>query len=100
MASIVKVHHPYVKKVPGVCGGEPVIAETRFPVRSVVVYILHQGMTPEEMVAQWDYLSLAQIYDALSYYYDHKEEIDKSIEQNREDYMKEKLKEWEVDLKT
>lgn len=59
MASTVKVHHPYVKKLPGVCGGERVIAGTRFPVRSVVVYILHQGMTPEEMVAYWDYLSLA-----------------------------------------
>lgn len=39
MASTVKDRHPYVKRVPEVCGGEPVIAGTRFPVRSIVVYI-------------------------------------------------------------
>lgn len=64
-----------------------------------MVYILHQGMTPEEMAEHWSSLSLAQIYDALSYYYyDHKEEIDKSIERNREEYIKETWKAWEIDL--
>jgi len=67
--------HPYVTKVPGVQGGEPVIRGTRFPVRSVVEYVLRQGMTPEEVVREWTFLSLAQVHDALSYYYDHRAEI-------------------------
>ena len=29
-------------------------------------------------------LTLAQVYDALSYYYEHQAEIDRSIAQNRE----------------
>ena len=78
------VPHPYVNRTPGVCGGHPVIRGTRFPVRSVVEYVLRQGMTPEELVREWDFLSLAQVYDALSYYHDHKAEIDRDIRRNLE----------------
>lgn len=55
------------------------IRGTRFPVRSVVEYVLRQGTTPEEMVRTWRHLTLAAVYDALSYYYDHKAEIDRDI---------------------
>ena len=78
-----KILHPHVECRPGVCGGEPVVRGTRFPVRSVVEYVLRSGMTPEELVAEWKQLSLAQVHDALSYYYDHKTEIDRSIRANR-----------------
>ncbi|MEW5934084.1 MAG: hypothetical protein AB1816_10920 [Bacillota bacterium] len=30
-------------------------------------------MTPGELVREFSHLTLAQVYDALSYYYDHKE---------------------------
>jgi len=33
-----KILHPRVETRPGVCGGEPVVRGTRFPVRSVVEY--------------------------------------------------------------
>ena len=59
------------------------IRGTRFPVRSVVEYVLRQGMTPEEMVRQWRHLTLAKVYAALSYYYDHKVEIDRDIRAER-----------------
>jgi uncharacterized protein (DUF433 family) len=45
----------------------------------VVFYVLRQGMTPEELVREFPHLTLAQVYDALSYYYDHKEEIDQEM---------------------
>ena len=83
MSASSQVRHPYVWRRPGVCGGYPVIRGTRFPVRSVVEYVLRQGMTPEEMVREWDDLSLAQIYDALSYYHDHTALIDEDIRRNR-----------------
>jgi uncharacterized protein (DUF433 family) len=67
-----------------VCGGVPIIRGTRFPVRSVVVYVLHLGMTPEEMVRDWPHLKLAQIYDALSYYHDNQPAIDRDIRANLE----------------
>ncbi len=67
MKRLAEVRHPHVEGVKGRCGGEPVIRGTRFPVRSVVVYVHHQGMLPEEMVREWKQLTLAQIHDALSY---------------------------------
>lgn len=82
------VTHPHVWRKPGLCGGAPAIRGTRFPVRSVVVYVLRQGMTPEEMVREWPHLTLAQIYDALSYYYDHKRDIDAEIRRNEKAYAR------------
>jgi uncharacterized protein (DUF433 family) len=72
----------YVERRRGVQGGIPVIRGTRFPVRSVAVYVLRLGMTPEEMVAEWKNLTLAQVHGALAYYYAHKAEIDRSIREN------------------
>jgi uncharacterized protein (DUF433 family) len=68
-----------------------VIAGTKFPVRSVVNYVLRQGMTPEELVAEFHHLTLAQVYDALSYYYDHQKEVDRDLEENREDVVRGQL---------
>ena len=65
-------------------GVEPVIVGTRFPVRSVVTSIYRLGMTPEEMVEAWPYLTLAHIHDALSFYHDHRAMIDRAIRKNRE----------------
>lgn len=79
-----KVKHAYIISRKGYCGGRPIIVGTKFPVSSVVTYILKQGMTPEELVKEFPHLNLSQIYDALSYYYDHKEEMDKDIESSSE----------------
>ena len=72
--------HPYITSEKDYCGASPVIVGSKFPVRSVVNYVLRQGVTPEELVKEFSHLSLAQVYDALSYYYDHKEEIDEELE--------------------
>ncbi len=45
-----KTKHPYIISQKTHCGGNPVIAGTKFPVRTVVFYTLKQGMTPEELV--------------------------------------------------
>ncbi|MFQ6056884.1 MAG: DUF433 domain-containing protein [Methanosarcinales archaeon] len=82
----IKTKHPYITSKKGYCGGKPIIVGTKFPVRSVVIYVLGQGMTPEELVEEFPHLNIAQVYDVLSFYYDHKEEIDKEIEQSTEEY--------------
>lgn len=79
-----KIDHPYVVSQKDFCGGSPTIRGTKFPVRSVVNYVLHQGISPEELVSEFSHLTLAQVYDALSYYYDHKEAIDRDILENSE----------------
>jgi uncharacterized protein (DUF433 family) len=49
------------------------------------------GSAAEEIQAKLPHLSLAQIHDALSFYYDHQEEIDADIEANREEYVRRTL---------
>lgn len=76
------LEHPHITAHEDYCGGSPVIRGTRFPVRSVVNYVLHQGFSPEELVKEFTQITLAQVYDALSYYYDHKEMIDQDLRDN------------------
>jgi uncharacterized protein (DUF433 family) len=83
MSKLAEKHeHPHIISQPDLCGGSPVIRGTKFPVRSVVNYILHQGLSPEEVVREFTHLTLAQVYDALSFYYDNKDLIDKDLRDN------------------
>lgn len=86
-----KLKHLYIERKKGVCGGEPVIVGTRISV-SLVVELERVGNSVDEIVAMYPHITHAQVYDALSYYYDHKEEIDKIIEENKEEYWMEKTK--------
>jgi uncharacterized protein (DUF433 family) len=79
LAQKTKSKHPYIVSLKTLCGGSPVITGTKFPVKSVVFYVLRQGMTPEELVKEFSHLTLAQVYDALSYYYENKAAIDKEL---------------------
>ncbi len=79
------VEHPYVAKLKGVCGGEPVIKGTRIPVR-LVAGCWRGGMSPEEIKAAYPHLELAQIFDALSYAEDHSREINNLIKEERATY--------------
>ena len=55
------------------------IAGTRSRVINVVLDTIN-GMTPAQIHEAYPHLSLAQIHAALAYYYDHKDEMDASIE--------------------
>ena len=86
----VEIKHPYVTEVEGIAGGKPIIVGTRTPVRSVVAY--HQmGDSPEEIHTRLPHISLAQIHDVLSFYYDHQGEIDADLEANREEFIRKTL---------
>ena len=85
----VKIVHPYVTQKEWVQGGKPVITGTRTPVASIVFYH-NMGDMPEEILDKLPHLTLPQIYDALSYYYDipHQEEIDRDIGLDTEENVK------------
>jgi len=86
-----KVAHPHITSDPAICGGSAVIHGTRFPVRSVALYVLQHGLTTEELIAKFPHLSLGQVHDALAYYYDNRQEIDRDIAENREERMKKQV---------
>jgi uncharacterized protein (DUF433 family) len=72
------VIHPYVERCPGVQGGRAVIKGTRFPVSSIVQNH-RRGLSVEEILDDFRHLTPAEVHDALSYYYDHRSEIDREI---------------------
>jgi uncharacterized protein (DUF433 family) len=72
----------YIVSDPEILGGEPIVRGTRTPVRAVVE-IWRQGVPPEAIPGWLPYLTMAQVFDALSYYGDHQAEINDYIESNR-----------------
>lgn len=60
--------------------GKPVIAGTRFKVHLLVQAKQAFGWSAEDLHENFDGLTLSEIYAALSYYYDHQEEIEAIIE--------------------
>ena len=74
--------HVHVVTDDRILGGEPIIRGTRTPVRAVVE-LWRQGVAPEEIVEHLPHLTLAQVFDALSYYSDHTDEINAHVERNR-----------------
>ncbi len=56
--------------------GTPLIAGTTMKVVELVLNHQEYGWSPEELHFQHPYLSLGQIYSALAYYWDHKDELD------------------------
>ncbi len=74
--------HLYIVKDELILGGEPIIKDTRTPVRAIVE-LWRMGQQPEEINSALPHLSLAQIFDALSYYSDNQAEINSYIERNR-----------------
>jgi uncharacterized protein (DUF433 family) len=80
MATVIE--HCYITADEKILGGEPIIKSTRIPVRAIVE-LWRQGISPEEIPNHLPHLTLAQVFDALSYYSDHQEEINAYIERNR-----------------
>jgi uncharacterized protein (DUF433 family) len=76
-----RTEHPYVIRVPGVAGGRPVIRDSRTAVWHIA-RLFRAGYTASEIAQEFDHLSLAAIYDAISYYLDHRSEVDADIAAN------------------
>ena len=95
-----KVEHTYIVRKEGVCGGSAIIEGTRISINCIIGYWQKVGYTPEEIVRQFPHLTLAQVYDAISYYYDHKEEIDEGVRLNSdEEYWKHRIKDLKTELR-
>ena len=75
--------HSHIARVQGVKGGEPVIRGKGITVQTIVV-LTQRGLTPEQIVEEYEgILTLAEVYDALGYYYDHPGEIEQYIAENQ-----------------
>lgn len=62
-------------------GGKPRIAGTRITVSDIVILHLRLGLSVEEIAGKYE-LSLSAVYDSLAYYYDHRAEVEQTIEED------------------
>ena len=65
----------HIEITPGTCGGKPRIAGHRITVQNVVIWHDQMGMSPDMIVATYPTITLADVYAALAYYHDHRDEI-------------------------
>ena len=74
----IETDHPYIIRVPDVCGGRPIVRDTRILVQTIVGYY-KLGLSVDEILVGLPHLTAAQVFDALSYYHDHQAEIEADI---------------------
>ena len=76
-----KVH---IESTPGTCGGKPRIAGTRIRVQDVYIWHDLMGQSADEIVAGHPHLSVADVYAALAYFWDHRDEIKQQMQADDE----------------
>lgn len=69
----------HITKTPGVCGGKACIAGHRIRVMDIVVWHEMRGNSPEEIIAMFPGITLADVHAALAYYFDHRAEIEEEF---------------------
>lgn len=77
--AMASVRSSHIEKKAGVCGGKACIAGTRIRVQDIYVWHELQGQRPETIVASFPQLSMADVHDALAYYFDNTQEIHDEI---------------------
>ena len=83
--TIEKTDHPHIIKVKGVAGGEPIISGTRMMVRTIIRHYQLESSI-EEILWNFPHLSSAQVHDAISYYHDHRDEMNIILERATYEY--------------
>ena len=74
--STLAIVYGHIVHTPGTMGGQARIDGHRIRVRDVATARDTEGLSPEEIVAQiYPSLSLAEVYSALAYYEDHRDEM-------------------------
>jgi uncharacterized protein (DUF433 family) len=68
----------HIEKSADIAGGKPRIAGHRITVQTIVIWHQRMGRSIDEICTEHD-LGLADVHAALAYYYDHRDDIDRSI---------------------
>jgi uncharacterized protein (DUF433 family) len=77
-----KIINEHIEITPGVSGGKPRIKGHRITVQDIVIWYDRLGKTADEIATEYD-LTLADVHGALTYYFDHREEIDRSMQESQ-----------------
>jgi uncharacterized protein (DUF433 family) len=98
---IIDIVTAHIVRTPGVAGGKPRIKGRRITVQNIAIWHERMGLSVDEIASEYS-LTLGEVYAALAYYHDHREEIVESIradeafveelKQQRPSQLQEKLK--------
>lgn len=96
MATAAKLVYPHITKDPAVCGGSACVEGTRIRVIDIVA-AYKGGKGPEEILNEYTTLKDASdVFAALVYYHDHKDEIEKDIAEG--EHLEQQAERERVDL--
>ena len=80
----VTTSHPYIVKNKDVCDDGPIIEGTRTRVIDIAIEYEVLGRSPDEIIRSHPHVSFYQIHDALSFYYENRDELDQKIKQDQD----------------
>ena len=79
----IATEHPHIIRVQNLHQGRPIVRGKSVTVQTIVA-LFRQSLSPEQIVEDYDgVLTLAEVYDAISYYYDHPGEIEQYLSESR-----------------
>ena len=70
----------HIESTPGIAGGKPRITGHRITVQDIAMWHERMGKSADEICNEYG-LTLAEVYAALAFYYDHQAEMDRCIEE-------------------
>ena len=77
-------NHPFIVRDQEISGGSPIIKGTRTRVIDIAIEYEMLGHSPDEIISSHPHLNLYQVHDALSFYYENRNELDQKAEQDQE----------------
>ena len=79
-----QITRDHIEKTSGVVGGKARVAGHRIRVLDIVFWHEKRGQSPDVIVASiYPSITMADVYAALTYYHDHREEIEDSLQHER-----------------
>ncbi|MDP2936967.1 MAG: DUF433 domain-containing protein [Dehalococcoidia bacterium] len=86
MVTEARTEHPHVVVTRGAGGDQAVVKGTRLSI-ALIAALFNRGETPEGLLSMYPHLTPSALYDAISYYFDHKSDIDEEIYRDSPDQV-------------
>lgn len=75
-----------IVSTPGICEGRPRINQKRFSVVQIAT-LTKEGLSPQQIVSEHNFLTLAEVHAALAYYYANQEQIEQYLAEEMAEYQ-------------
>lgn len=76
-----------IVSTPDVCQGRPRITEKRFSVEQIAI-LTKEGLSPQQILQEYSFLTLAEVHAALAYYYSNQEQIEQYLVEETSKYQR------------